>query len=157
MTSPVKLLFSVLVIFVAMSVSTKAESLSCISTTFNLVSPNDKVCVTHFEDPNVSGVTCYISQARKGGWGQPLGLNEDPSNFAVSCRQTDPITVDISTLVENDEVFGVKTSIFFQRTRIYRLIDKEHNTLIYLAVSSKVVSGSPANSISIVPIRPWGS
>ena len=157
MTSQVKLSFSVLVIFVAMSVSTKAESLSCVSTTFNLVSPNDKVCVTHFEDPNVSGVTCYISQARKGGWGQPLGLNEDPSNFAVSCRQTGPITVDISTLVENEEVFGVKTSVFFQRTRIYRLIDKEHNTLIYLAVSSKVVSGSPANSISIVPIRPWGS
>ena len=157
MPSHVKLSFSVLVIFVAMSVSTKAESLSCVSTTFNFVSPNDKVCVTHFDDPNVSGVTCYISQARKGGWGQPLGLNEDPSNFAVSCRQTGPITVDISTLVENDEVFGVKTSIFFQRTRIYRLIDKEHNTLIYLAVSSKVVSGSPANSISIVPIRPWGS
>jgi CreA protein len=157
MTSHVKLSFSVLVIFVAMSVSTKAESLSCVSTTFNLVSPNDKVCVTHFEDPNVSGVTCYISQARKGGWGQTLGLNEDPSNFAVSCRQTGPITVDISTLVENEEVFGVKTSVFFQRTRIYRLIDKEHNTLIYLAVSSKVVSGSPANSISIVPIRPWGS
>jgi len=157
MTSQVKLSFSVLVIFVAMSVSTKAESLSCVSTTFNLVSPNDKVCVTHFEDPNVSGVTCYISQARKGGWGQPLGLNEDPSNFAVSCRQTGPITVDISTLVENEEVFGVKTSIFFQRTRICRLIDKEHNTLIYLAVSSKVVSGSPANSISIVPVRPWGS
>ena len=27
------------------------------------------------------GVTCFISQARKGGWGQPLGLNEEPSNF----------------------------------------------------------------------------
>jgi CreA protein len=153
----VKLSFIALVFFAAMPVFAKAESLSCVSTTFSLVSPNDKVCVTHFEDPNVSGVTCYISQARKGGWGQPLGLNEDPSHFAVSCRQTGPITVDISKLMENEEVFGVKTSIFFQRTRIYRLIDKEHNTLIYLAISSKVVSGSPANSISTVPIRPRGS
>ena len=116
-----------------------------------------KVCVTHFEDPNVSGVTCYISQARKGGWGQPLGLNEDPSNFSVSCRQTGPVNVDISTLVDNEEVFGVKTSMFFKKTRIYRIIDKEHNTLIYLAISSKVVSGSPANAVSIVPIMRWGS
>lgn len=39
------------------------------------------------DDPAVTGVACYISQARKGGWGQPFGLNEDPSNFSVSCRQ----------------------------------------------------------------------
>jgi catabolite regulation protein CreA len=100
----VKLSTIALVFFAAMPVFAKAESLSCVSTTFNLASPNDKVCVTHFEDPNVSGVTCYISQARKGGWGQRLGLNEDPSHFAVSCRQTGPISVDISKLVENEEV-----------------------------------------------------
>ena len=61
-----------------------ADDLSCFSTTFNLLSPNDKVCVSDFDDPKVPGVTCFISQARKGGWGQPLGLNEDPSNFSVA-------------------------------------------------------------------------
>jgi CreA protein len=60
-----------------MPVFATAESLNCVSMTFNLVSPNGTVCVTHFEDPNVSGVTGYISQARKGGWGQPLGLNRN--------------------------------------------------------------------------------
>jgi CreA protein len=59
--SQVKLSFVALVFFAAMPVFAIAESLNCVSTTFNLVSPNDKVCVTHFEDPNVSGVTCYIS------------------------------------------------------------------------------------------------
>jgi len=59
----------------------RADDIGCISTTFNLLSPNDKVCVSEFDDPKVPGVTCHISQARKGGWGQPLGLNEDPSNF----------------------------------------------------------------------------
>jgi len=58
-----------------------ANDLSCVSTTFNLLSPNDKVCVSDFDDPKVPGVTCFISQARKGGWGQPLGLNEDPFQF----------------------------------------------------------------------------
>ncbi|HUD85805.1 MAG TPA: CreA family protein [Xanthobacteraceae bacterium] len=132
-----------------------AEDLGCVSTTFNALSPNDKVCVSDFEDEHVPGVVCHISQARKGGWGQPFGLNEDPSNFSVSCRQTGPIAVDLAKLTENEEVFSQKTSIFFKTTRIYRMVDKPHNTLVYLAISTKIVNGSPANAISTVPIMPW--
>ena len=72
----------------------RAADIGCVSTTFNLLSPNDKVCVSDFEDPNVPDVVCHISQARKGGWGQPFGLNEDPSNFSVACRQIGPIDID---------------------------------------------------------------
>ena len=133
----------------------RADDIGCISTTFNLLSPNDKVCVSDFEDPEVPGVVCDISQARKGGWGQPLGLNEDPSNFSVACRQVGPIEVDIAKLKNKEEVFTQRTSIFFKATRIYRLIDKKHNTLVYLAISSKLVEGSPANSVTAVPIMPW--
>jgi CreA protein len=134
----------------------RADDLGCISTTFNLLSPNDKVCVSAFEDPRVPGVACHISQARKGGWGQPFGLNEDPSNFSVACRQVGPIKIDLGKLRDNEEVFTQKTSIFFKATRIYRMLDKKHNTLVYLAVSSKIINGSPANAISTVPIMPWG-
>ncbi len=133
----------------------RADDVDCVSTTFNLLSPNDKVCVSEFDDPKVPGVTCFISQARKGGWGQPLGLNEDPSNFSVSCRQLGPITTDISTLPKREEAFSEKTSIFFKATRIYRIPDVKRGTLVYLAVSSKIVNGSPANAISVVPIMPW--
>ena len=143
--------------FVAIPAFARADELSCVSTTFNLLSPNDKVCVTVFDDPKVAGVTCHISQARTGGWGQPLGLNEDPSNFSVACRQTGPINVNMSKLPDDEEVFTEKTSIFFKATRIYRVLDKKHNTLVYLAVSSKIVNGSPANSTSSVPIMPWKS
>jgi CreA protein len=132
-----------------------ADDLSCVSTTFNLLSPNDKVCVSDFDDPKVPGVTCFISQARKGGWGQPLGLNEDPSNFSVACRQTGPITADISKLPEREEAFSEKTSIFFKKTRIYRIPDAKRNILIYLAVSSKIIEGSPGNAVSAVPVMPW--
>ena len=132
-----------------------ADDLSCVSTTFNLLSPNDKVCVSDFDDPKVPGVTCFISQARKGGWGQPLGLKEDPSNFSVACRQTGPITADISKLPEREEVFSEKTSIFFKKTRIYRIPDAKRNILIYLAVSSKIIEGSPANAVSAVPVMLW--
>jgi CreA protein len=143
-------------LFLAASGAAWADDLACVSTTFNLLSPNDKVCVSSFEDPKVPGVVCYVSQARKGGWGQPLGLNEDPSNFSVACRQMGPITVDIGKLPKTEEAFSEKTSIFFKATRIYRLPDKKHNTLVYLAISSKIVNGSPANSVSAVPIMPWG-
>jgi CreA protein len=132
-----------------------ATDLDCVSTTFNALSPNDKVCVSVFEDPQVPGVVCHISQARKGGWGQPLGLNEDPSNFSISCRQNGPIDVDLAKLRDDEEVFSQKTSIFFKTTRIYRMVDKPHTTLIYLAISTKIVNGSPANAISTVPIMHW--
>jgi CreA protein len=152
-----KLYFMATVLFVATSTFARADELSCVSTTFNFLSPNDKVCVADFDDPKVEGVTCHISQARKGGWGQPLGLNEDPSNFSVTCHQVGPISVDMSKLTDNEEVFTEKTSIIFKATRIYRVLDKKHNTLVYLAVSSKIISGSPFNSVSSVPIMPWGS
>jgi CreA protein len=150
-----KLLFSLAALIVISVHPALATDLDCVSTTFNLLSPNDKVCVSVFEDPQVPGVVCHISQARKGGWGQPLGLNEDPSNFSISCRQIGPINVDLSKLAGRQEVFSEKTSIFFKTTRIYRVLDKPHNTLVYLAISTKIVNGSPANAISTVPIMPW--
>ena len=139
------------------SADARGDEIGCVSTTFNLLSPNDKVCVSDFEDPRVPGVACHISQARKGGWGQTLGLNEDPSNFSVACRQVGPITVDLAKLPEHEEAFSEKTSIFFKATRIYRMVDQKHDTLIYLAVSSKIVNGSPENAISTVPIMPWSA
>jgi CreA protein len=115
----VKLCFMLTVLFVATLAFARADDLSCISTTFYVLSPNDKVCVTYFDDPKVPGVTCHVSQARKGGWGQPFGLNGDPSNFALACRQVGPINVDISTLTDDEEVFTEKTSIIFKATRAF--------------------------------------
>ncbi len=95
------------------------------------------------------------SSARKGGWGQPSGLNEDLSNFSVSCRQVGPVTVDFAKLPDKDEAFSQKTSIFFKRTRIYRLPDAKRRVILYVAVSSKIIEGSPANSVDVVPVLPW--
>src|SRR5277367_6591107 len=105
----VKAVFLALLALVATAGLARADDIGCISTTFNLLSPDDKVCVSDFDDPRVPGVACHISQARKGGWGQPFGLNEDPSNFSVACRQIGPITVDISTLPKDEETFTQKT------------------------------------------------
>jgi CreA protein len=148
-------LLSLLLLLAATCAARADDDFPCISTTFNLLSPNDKVCISEFEDPGVPGVACYISQARTGGWGQAFGLNEDPSNFSVSCRQIGPITADLAKLPKKEEAFSQKTSIFFKRTRIYRLPDPEHRVIVYVAVSSKLVNGSPANSVDVVPVLPW--
>jgi CreA protein len=36
------------------------------------------------------------------------------------------------------------------------MLNKKRNTLVYLAISDKLIEGSPQNSISTVPIMPWG-
>lgn len=132
-----------------------ADDIGCLDTTFKLLSPNDSVCVSAFEDSKVPGVTCHISQARKGGWASVVGLTEDPSRFSIACRQTGPITLP-DKLPGQQNVFSEKTSVFFKNTKVIRMFDKKHNTLIYLAISKKLIEGSPENAISTVPIMPWG-
>ena len=134
-----------------------AEDLTCLSTTFRLIGKNDQVCVTAFDDPKVPGVACHVSQAKSGGLGGTLGLAEDPSRFSIACRQIGPINVDIATLPENEKVYADHTSIFFKHTNVFRAVDKKRNTLIYVAISDKVIEGSPQNSISTVPVMPWGA
>ncbi|MGE5270147.1 MAG: CreA family protein [Thiohalocapsa sp.] len=135
----------------------RADDIGCLSTTFRFIGPNDKVCVSAFDDPKVPGVACHISQARTGGIKGGLGLAEDPSRFSIACRQVGPITADITKLPEEEKVYSEKTSIFFKHTHIFRMVDKKRKTLVYLAISDKIIEGSPQSSISTVPIMPWGS
>ena len=53
-------------------------------------------------------------------------------------------------------VFTEDTSILFKETRILRMWDEANRTLVYLAISRKLIEGAPANSISTVPVMPWG-
>jgi len=134
----------------------QAEEVGCTSTTFRVFGANDKICVYAFDDPQVPGVACHISQARTGGVKGSFGLAEDPSRFSIACRQVGPITVDLTKLPAEESAYSERTSIFFKHTQVYRIVDKKRNTLVYIALSNKIVEGSPQNSISIVPIMPWG-
>jgi len=133
-----------------------AEDITCFSTTFHLIGANDKVCISAFDDPKVPGVACHISQARTGGLKGTFGLAEDPSRFSISCRQVGPITADISKLPQDEKVFSQSTSPFFKHTHVFRTLDKARNTLIYTAISDRVIEGSPQNALSTVPVMPWG-
>jgi CreA protein len=133
----------------------RAEDIACISTTFRLIGANDKVCVSAFDDPKVPGVACHISQARTGGLKGTFGLAEDPSRFSIACRQVGPISADISKLPADEKVYSESTSLFFKHTHVFRTIDQKRNTLVYVAISDRLIEGSPQNAISTVPIMPW--
>ncbi len=131
-----------------------AETIGCVTTAWKLLGANHRVCVEAFADKKIPGVTCHVSQARTGGVSGSLGIAQDPSQFSLACRQTGPITLP-AKLPKEEVVFSEDTSILFKETRITRLWDEANKTLVYLAISRKLIEGAPANSISTVPVMPW--
>lgn len=137
-----------------LSANVSAEEVGCVTTAWKLIGANHKVCVQAFDDPKVQGVSCHISQAKTGGIAGSFGVAEDPSQFSIACRQVGPIVIK-GKLPEQETAFSEDTSILFKETRVTRLFDAKRNTLVYLAVSRKLIEGAPANSLSTVPIMPW--
>ena len=136
------------------AVPARADDVGCTSTTFRIFGPNDKVCVMAFDDPKIAGVSCHISQARTGGVKGGLGVAEDPSRFAIACRQTGPITLP-EKMPKEESVFSESTSLIFKNTKVIRMFDPKRNTLVYVAISKRVIEGSPMNSLSTVPVLKW--
>ncbi|MBI5109756.1 MAG: CreA family protein [Rhodocyclales bacterium] len=132
----------------------RAETIGCATTAWKLIGANHRVCVEAFHDPKVPGVTCHVSQARTGGLAGTFGVAQDPSQFSLACRQTGPITPP-AKFPEEETVFSEDTSILFKETRVVRMWDAANRTLVYLAISRKLIEGAPANSISTVPVMPW--
>ena len=84
-----------------------------------------RVVVERFNDPEVAGVSCYISQARTGGVSGMVGLAEDPGRFSLTCVATGEVRVaDGARRGERGEqVYESNTSLFFKETRVHRFID----------------------------------
>src|SRR5258706_1925875 len=135
-------------------IASAQERIGAVSTTFHLTSPNDKVLVERFDDAEVEGVSCYVSRAETGGWKGAVGLAEDPSRFSIACRAVGVPKV-VGKIAEGEDgevVFSERTSAIFKTLRITRFLDKKKNVLVYLAWSTKIVEGSPYNSVSVVPL-----
>lgn len=106
-------------------------------------------------DPEVTGVTCHVTyfdrsvidRLKKGNW------FEDPSNNAISCQQTGPISIgDIDLDKSGEEVFKSGLSLIWKSLIVTRIYDKKNDTLIYLAHSRELTEGSAKMSISTVPL-----
>ncbi|HUH49344.1 MAG TPA: CreA family protein [Mycoplana sp.] len=113
------------------------------------------IMIDAVSDPEVSGVTCHITyfdrgvldRLQKGNW------FEDPSNNAISCQRTGPITIgDISLSKGGEEVFKSGLSLVWKKLVVTRIYDRKNDTLIYLAHSRELTNGSAKMSISTVPL-----
>ena len=88
-----------------------------------------------------------IDRLQKGNW------FEDPSDTAISCRQTGPIKVgDIDLGEDGEEIFNQGISLIWKQQVVNRIYDKANDTLIYLAHSRQVQNGSAKMSMTTVPL-----
>ena len=126
------------------------------STTFNLLTPNDKLATYGLDDPGIDGVACHYTVSEKGGLSGALGLAEQTSDASLACRQYGPIKIK-EKFEQGDIVFRQSRSFFFKKMQIVRGCDARRNVLVYMVYTDKLVDGSPKNSTSSVPIMPWGA
>jgi CreA protein len=127
-----------------------AEEVGSVNTNFHLTG-SDRVVVEAYDDPQVKGVTCYVSRARTGGIKGTLGIAEDPTEASIACRQVGTIAFD-GPLKQQDDVFSERMSLIFKTLHVVRVVDAKRNALIYMTYSDRVVSGSAKNSVSAVPV-----
>jgi CreA protein len=135
----------------AATACSRAEPIGEVDTVFKWIGPDHKIVVEAYDDPAVSGVTCYVSRAKTGGIKGGLGLAEDKAEASIACRQTGPIAFP-KPLRQQEEMFSERISLVFKKLRVVRMVDKPRNTLVYLTYSDRVIEGSPQNSVTAVPV-----
>ena len=126
------------------------------STTFKLLTPNDKLAVYGLDDPAIDGVACHFTTPEKGGLAGAFGLAEQTSDVSLACRQYGPIRIK-EKFQQGDVVFRERRSLFFKKMQVVRGCDIKRNVLVYMAYTDRLIDGSPKNSTSSVPIQPWGA
>ncbi|WP_427306696.1 CreA family protein [Cupriavidus sp. H39] len=135
---------------VTAAAAASAEEIGSVSTNFRMTG-SDKVVIEAYDDPQVDGITCYVSRARTGGIKGQLGMAEDPPEASIACRQVGPIGFK-GPIRQQDNVFSERMSILFKALHVVRAVDRKRNTLVYLTYSDRIVSGSPQNSVTAVPV-----
>jgi len=135
----------------ACALAAHAQRVGEVDTAFKLIGPDHKIVVDAYDDPEVRGITCYVSRAKTGGIVGGLGLAEDKAEASIACRQTGPISFP-KPLKREDEMFSERISLIFKRLRVVRMVDSVRNTLVYLTYSDRLIDGSPQNSVTAVPV-----
>jgi len=132
----------------------RTPNVGSVDTEWKMVGTDHKIAVDAFDDPKVEGVACFVSRARVGGVSGSLGLAEDTSDLSVACRQVGPVKF-LEPIENGERVFKERRSLLFKTLQIVRFYDPERRTLIYLGYTDRIVTGSPKNSVSAVPLESW--
>lgn len=113
------------------------------------------IVIEAIADPKVDGVTCHMShfsrslidRLSKGNW------FEDPSNAAIACQQSGPITIHgIEKGKDGEEVFSQRISLIFKSLGVRRIYDQKNDTLVYVVYSRQITEGSAKMGLSAVSL-----
>ena len=126
------------------------------TTVFRFFSPDAKLSTYAIDDPDIAGVACHFTVPEIGGWSGWAGFAEERSEISIACRQVGPITIK-NKFGQGHEIYRQRRSLFFKKMQIVRGCDTKRNVLVYLVYSDRIIEGSPQNSISTVPLMPWGT
>jgi CreA protein len=129
----------------------KSREIGSISTDFNLLGLNSSVHVKGFDDPDIEGITCYISFPVKGGVKGALGLADQTSDASIACIQTAKITAP-KNLSPQKTIFNEQRNLFFKNLNVIRYYDNSRNVVIYQTTTRQLFDGSPKSSLSAVSL-----
>lgn len=105
----------------------------------------DKIRIVAFDDPTISGVTCYTTQHKRA-----MSFS-DSSSVSIACRQTGKI--DLGRASNASNVFATSKG-FFKKTVVGRFIDRKRNSIVYLTYTKGTSGKNASHSISTVTVRP---
>jgi len=106
----------------------------------------DSVEVIAFDDPKIDGITIFISEFQRS---LSAKLQKDffsePSQASLTCTQTGKIVpkVELTSLKsDGEEVYSERKnlSLATKTLRVRRLYDEKHDTLVYVAYSTRLSS-----------------
>lgn len=154
-----KILLAFLITLAGKSIlAEEVGSFSMGSRGWNILSSN-RLKVLAFQDPIVSGATCFVSTVEATG----LTFSSDPSDSSIACRQTGPISEsDLSKIeksTEGEDIFSVDKGGFnkkffnlFKELNVRRIYDRKNNTLLYVTYTTKLIEGHVKNSLSAITL-----
>lgn len=131
-------------IFILFFISTalSAEKLYVTKTSGILI--KDSIEVHAFDDPYISGITCYFTLSKRS-----LSI-EDQTDTSISCRQVGPVNGKLAT---QSNIMNASKSWFFKSLKMDRIYDSKRNVLIYFTYTKKMSGDNASNSISVVPLH----
>lgn len=122
-----------------------------VNTHFKLIGHSDRIEISTFADPDVSGITCFISNAKTGGAKELVNMEEDVSDASLSCVKTKEVITFNPKVVEKPRiVYKRDANLTFKSQQVKSYYDEPSNSFIYMVYSDKILDGSPKNSIAAI-------
>lgn len=117
----------------------------------------NEIKVEAIADPQIPGVICHIAYFERGFLDRIGNGNwfEDPSNSSVACQRIGPINLaGVEMSRSGDEIFNQRISLFFKNNAVRRIVDLDHNSIVYVSHSREIVRGSAKMDISSIALTP---